>query len=63
MNVFKFPFALFAFLGFVAVVPGWMYFVSAYSPGLTMEGQLLAGLVLPATAALFLASWLQPRAG
>lgn len=63
MNVFKFPFALLAFFGIVAVVPAWMHFVGAYTPSLSIESQFIAEMALPALSALFLASWLQPRPG
>jgi hypothetical protein len=60
VNVFKLPFALLTFLGFVAMVPIWMWFVNSHPNGssLPIEAQFLAGLVLPATVALFTASWL-----
>lgn len=65
MNVFDFPFALFAFLGFVAVVPAWVWFVTQHSgaAALQLEAQFLVALALPATAGLFLAGWLQPGGG
>lgn len=59
MNVYRFPFALMAFLGFVAVMPAWMYWTGQRTSGLPGETQLLVGLVLPATAAMALGSWLQ----
>jgi len=60
MNVFRWPFALIAFLGFVAVVPVWMWFVSSHPhmDQVTTETSFLIQLVLPATVALFLAGWL-----
>lgn len=63
MNPFKFPFALMGFLGFVLVVPAWIWFIQEYGPAaqLTTEGQFLATLILPGTVILFLVSWLQPR--
>ena len=54
---------MFAFLAFVAVVPAWMFFVENYTGGLSTETSFLATMVLPATAALFLAGWLQPGGG
>lgn len=62
MNPFEFPFALFAFFGFVLVVPPWIWFTTQH-PAVTdlqMEAQFLVQLVLPATAALFIASRVQP---
>ena len=61
MNVFELPFALLAFLGFVALVPPWMWFLSTFPPAqtLSMEGRLLANIVLPATVMLALASWME----
>jgi len=61
VNAFELPFALIAFLGFVAIVPAWMWFLSTYPPAqsLSMESRLLANLVLPATVMLMLASWLE----
>jgi hypothetical protein len=61
MDAFKFPFALFAFFGFVAIVPAWMFFLNGYSPAsdLRPTDRFLATMVLPALASLFLASWLQ----
>ena len=60
MNALNLPFALFAFFGFVAVVPPWMYFVGEYGDGLPAEARFLAQLVLPATVALFIVSWINP---
>jgi hypothetical protein len=61
MDVFEFPFALLAFLGFVLVTPAWMYFVSQYPSvsQLSLPSQFLVNMVLPVTASLFLASWLE----
>lgn len=61
MNVFELPFALLAFLGFVALVPAWMWFLATYPPAqnLSIESQFLANLVLPATLVLFISSWLE----
>lgn len=61
MNPLEVPLALFAFFGFVAVVPVWMWFVSNYSSSLPPEATFLAQLTLPATVMLFLASWFQPE--
>lgn len=59
MNAFEFPFALFAFLGFVAMVPVWIWFTDTYTQGLPPEPTFLAQFVLPVTVALYLSSWLQ----
>ncbi|QLD84613.1 hypothetical protein HWV23_02435 [Natronomonas halophila] len=61
MNPFDFPFALLGFFGLVAVMPAWMFFITSYAPmeNLPTEAQFLAQLVLPATVALFVVSWLQ----
>jgi hypothetical protein len=60
MDVFEVPFALLAFLAFVWVVPVWVWFTGSHSgwSALSMESQFLAGLMLPATASLAIASWL-----
>lgn len=63
MNPIRFPMALFAFLGLGALLPAWMFFLNTYASNLSLEGQFIAFFTLPATAALFLASWLQPRSG
>jgi hypothetical protein len=61
VNVFELPFALIAFLGFVALVPAWMWFLATFPPAqnLSAESRLLANFVLPATVMLTLASWLE----
>lgn len=61
MNVMRLPFALIAFLTFVALIPAWMYFLGEYATQLPPEAQFLAEFVLPATLLLTLASWVQPR--
>lgn len=61
MNPYKFPFALIAFLGFVLVLPPWMWFIESYPTKLSTEGRFMAELILPALVLLFLASWVQPR--
>ena len=63
MNPLRMPIAMFAFLAFVAVVPAWMFFVDNFTSSLSTETSFLATLVLPATAALFLAGWVQPGGG
>lgn len=60
MNAFEIPLALIAFLGIVMVIPVWMWFKSTYQPDLPMETAFIAGMVLPATVALFIAGWLSP---
>jgi hypothetical protein len=47
-------------LAIVAVTPGWVHVVDRYSVQLPAEMRFLAQLVLPATALLFLAGWVQP---
>ena len=61
MNPYLFPLALLAFLAFVAVVPAWMWFLNDFSHAeyLTSEERFIAALVLPATVAVFLASWIR----
>ncbi len=61
MDAFNFPFALFAFFGFVAIVPVWMFFLNGYPAAakLPLEARFIATMVLPATATLWLASWIQ----
>lgn len=62
MNPFEFPFALLAFFGFVLVMPAWMWFTTQHPAvsNLQIEARFMVQLVLPATVALALASWLQP---
>ena len=62
MNPFELPQALLALLGFVAVVPVWVWFVSSYPAmnQLSTPSTFLIGLALPATAGLYLVGWLQP---
>lgn len=60
MDVWDFPFALLGFLGFVAFMPAWMFFVYRYEPAvLTAESHFLAQLVLPAAVILFIVGWVQ----
>lgn len=61
MDVFRLPFALLAFLGFVMVLPAWMYFTSGTLGSMSTESEFIATMVLPATAALYVASWLGPN--
>lgn len=63
MSPLKLPFALIAFLTFVGVMPAWIWFVQNETTGLSPEETFLVTLILPATAALYLVSWLQPRGG
>jgi hypothetical protein len=62
VNPFDFPFALLAFFGFVLVVPPWMWFTTQHPAvsDLQIEAQFMVQLVLPALAALTIASWVQP---
>lgn len=57
MSPFRFPFAILGFLGLVMVVPAWLHFTGEYASGLGVAGEFLTGLLLPATAVLFVASW------
>jgi len=61
MDVFEFPFALMAFLGFVAIVPPWMWFISQYPSvqNLSLPSQFLINMLLPALVLLGLASWIE----
>jgi hypothetical protein len=61
MNPYLFPIALLGFVAFVAVVPVWTWFISDWShvSGLSQETMLLAGVVLPATISMYVASWIQ----
>lgn len=63
MNPFNFPFALLAFFGMAMLVPAWIWFVHSFpaTAALSTTDQFLLDLVLPATAALFIGGWLQPR--
>lgn len=62
MSPFRVPFALLGFLGIVAVVPVWMWFLTSHpaASALTVQDQFLATMVLPVLAALFIASWIEP---
>jgi hypothetical protein len=60
MDIFRLPFAFLAFLGFVMVLPAWMYFTGGSVGSLSTEASFIAAMILPATAGLYLASWLQP---
>lgn len=63
MNPYKMPFALVGFLGFVMVVPPWMWFLDNYPAvsQLSTTERFLANLILPALLLLFIAGWVQPR--
>lgn len=52
-------YALITFLGFVAIVPAWVWWVNNNVAALSLEATFLATFVLPATILLYLASWLQ----
>lgn len=62
MSPYRFPFAIFGFFTFVAVVPAWLWFLRSHpsEANLPIEVQFLASMVLPATLLLFIGSWLQP---
>lgn len=62
MNPYEIPFALFAFVAFVAVAPVVMYFVYQHpaASALSTEAHFMAMLAFPAMAGLWLASWFQP---
>lgn len=59
MNPYEVWFALFAFFGVAIVAPAWVYFVQTYL-ATTPSVQFLATAMLPITALLLVASWLQP---
>jgi Sec-independent protein secretion pathway component TatC len=63
MNAMKLPFGIFAFLGFVVVIPFWLTAINEFTAGMTTTNAWLARLSLPAALMLFLASWMQPRGG
>jgi hypothetical protein len=48
-------------VAFVALMPAWTWFVSEWShvSMLSTEETFLAGIILPATVAMFIASWVQ----
>jgi len=54
----RLPLAIIAFLGLVAIVPAWMYFVGAYTAEMPAESAWIARFSLPAVALLFAGSWL-----
>lgn len=59
MNPIRFWFGIFAILGVVMVIPGWVHFVG---PGLTntpIVTDWLVALTLPFMLLLLLASWVQ----
>lgn len=60
MNPVRFWFAIFAMLGLVIVVPGWMYFVNDMTGSLNTEIQFLLLMVLPFTILFTMASWISP---
>lgn len=61
MNAFNWWVPLFTLFGFIAVVPVWIHFSSKYTADLPIYIQFFADLTMPALAALFLASWADPR--
>lgn len=65
MKPFDVPFLLFAFLGFVAVTPVWMWFTSQH-PAISqmqIEARFMIQFTLPASLLLFLAGWFDPGGG
>lgn len=62
LNPYEVWFALFAFLGVVIVAPTWLHFVTTYLSG-PAAVQFLATAMLPLTALLLVAGWLQPGGG
>lgn len=54
----RLPIALLAFVGLVAVIPAWMWFVGEYSATLPAETAWLVRFSLPAVSLLFAGSWL-----
>lgn len=60
MNALEFPFALFAFISLVALIPGIYYFVGEYAPKLPPEAQFMATFAMPAIVMLFVAGWVEP---
>lgn len=60
MNWLNWWIPLFALLMIVVVLPAWTYFVSNRTATLPIYVQFFASLMLPALAALLLASWLNP---
>lgn len=63
MNPYNIMFALLTFLGFVAIMPGLMYFVGLRAGSMPDYTLVMINLVPPAMASLFVVSWLQPRSG
>jgi len=62
VNPYKVPLSLLAFLMFVVVVPGWIWFTTQYGTvsEMSLPAQFFVMMSLPATAAFTLVSWLQP---
>lgn len=54
----RLPLAIVAFIGFVAIVPVWMHFVSVFTADMPTESAWIARFSLPAVALLFAGSWL-----
>lgn len=59
MEFWEIWFAVFAVLGFAIVAPVWLHFVDGYLTGRPVM-QILSTMVMPITALLLVASWLQP---
>ena len=58
MNVVNLPAAILAFIGVVAILPVWMHFLGAYTPGMPPAATWIARFSLPAMALLFVGSWM-----
>jgi len=60
MKTDELPIAILAFVAFVAVIPAWTFYLDLFSAQQPQDA-FLAGLVIPAAAALFLTSWIKPE--
>lgn len=60
MNPYELWFGLFALFGMAVVAPAWIYFTGPPLDGLPLHIQFLTSALLPLTAAIMVASWLQP---
>lgn len=59
MRADRVPFAIVAFLGFIALLPVWVWFMNE-SFVLPNKDSFLATLILPAALLLFITSWIKP---
>jgi len=57
VNAARLPVALLAFIGLVAIVPAWMWFVGKYTASMPTETAWIARFSLPAVSLLFVAGW------